>query len=160
MPRLTADQWAEIRAEYEAGASLNVVAERHGMSRAAVQKRAKAEGWTQDVAPLIRQKVAEKVAGVVAGADPQKKAQILDAAAEKGAVLIRQQQQDWEAHRELFGAVPADFEAGKHAKISAEMLRIRHEGERAAYGLDEPGGGNTELRIIIEREPIAWGPPG
>lgn len=159
MPRLTADQWAEVRAEYEMGDSLNVVAERHGMSRAAVQKRAKAESWTQNVVSLIRQKVAEKVAGIVAGGDAKKTAELLDQAVEKGAEIVRRQQEDWETHRERFGPVPADFEDGKLAKITAEMLKIRHDGERTAHGLDEPGSGQTDIKIAIVRETKPWGGP-
>jgi hypothetical protein len=34
--------------------------------------RLSAEEWTQDVAPLIRQKVAERVAGIVATGDAKK----------------------------------------------------------------------------------------
>lgn len=154
MPRLTADQWAEIRAEREAtGASFRELGARYGVSDVAIFKRARKEQWSDgaDLGAVVRRKVSEKISGV-SGADPQKKAQILDAAAEKGAALIRQQQQDWETHRQIFGEVPADFDTGKHAKISAEMLRIRHDGERAAYGLDEPGGGNSDVRIIIERQ--------
>lgn len=153
MPRLTADQWSEIRARREAGESFPSLAQAFDVSHQAIQKRAAKENWGDgaDVGATVRRKVAEKVAGV-AGVTLEKKAQILEAAAEKGAALIRQQQQDWETHRRIFGEVPADFDTGKHAKISAEMLRIRHEGERAAYGLDEPGGGNSDVRIIIERQ--------
>jgi hypothetical protein len=34
------------------------------------------------------------------------------------------------------GVIRADFEAAKLAKISAEMLKIRQEGERKAHGLE------------------------
>ena len=84
----------------------------------------------------------------------KRKAEILDQAAERGAQLIRQHQQDWEAHRQVFGVVPTDFESGKHAKISAEMLKIRHDGERTAYGLNEPGT-SGEVKIVIERENVS-----
>lgn len=154
MPRLTADQWSEIRARREAGESFPSLARAFNIDHSAIVRRAKKENWGDgtDVGATVRRKVTEKITGIVTSADPQKKAQILEAAAEKGAALIRQQQQDWETHRFIFGEVPADFDTGKHAKISAEMLRIRHEGERAAYGLDEPGGGNSDVRIIIERQ--------
>lgn len=158
MPRLTADQWVEIRARREAGESFMALARAFHIDHAAIVRRAKKEGWGDgtDVGAEVRRKVTEKVTGIVTGGDPKKTAEILDQAAERGAELIRRQQQDWEAHRATFGAVPDDFEAGKHAKISAEMLKLRHDGERAAYGLDEPGGGNADLRIIIERETAPW----
>ena len=71
--------WEQIRAEYETGATQSELSRAHGVSRAAIQKHIEAEGWTQDVEPAIQRKVAEKVAGVVAGCNPKKKAEALDA---------------------------------------------------------------------------------
>ena len=153
MPRLTTEQWAEVRAEREAsGASFNELSGRFGVSHTAIIKRAKAEGWGdgQDVAEIVRRKVSEKVSGLVSTANPEKKAAALDAAAERGAEVIRQQQVDWEVHRERFDAVPADFELAKLAKITSEMLMIRHKGERLAHGLeDKPE--DAKATIVIER---------
>ncbi|MBK1709813.1 MULTISPECIES: hypothetical protein [Marichromatium] len=139
MPRLTADQWESVRADREAGASFGELAARHGVSKAAIVKRAKKESWGDgtDVGEVVRRKVTEKVTGVVTVGDPQKKAAALDAAADRAAAVVRRQQDDWDAHRERFGSVPVDFDAGKLAKISAEMLAIRQKGERAAWGLEE-----------------------
>jgi hypothetical protein len=138
MPRLSRETWADVRAEREAGASFPELAAKYGVSHQAIQKRAKAEGWGDgtDVAEVIRRKVAEKVARVVAGANPQKRAEAIDAEAEKRAAVVRMHQAEWDDHRARFGSVPEDFEAGKLAKISAEMLRIRQDGERKAWGLD------------------------
>ena len=140
MPRLTADVWATVRAEREAGFSFPELAAKFGVSHQAIQKRAKAEGWSDgaDVGEIIRRKVAERVAGVVAADNPKKRAVAIDAAADKVVAVIEVHQREWRDHRERFGSVPADFEDGKHAKISAEMLSIRQKGERAAHGLDEP----------------------
>lgn len=161
MPRLTADQWTEVRTRRETGESFGSLSKAFEINEAAICRRAKKEGWGHgmDVSAVVRRKVNEKVNGVLNGVDFKKTAQIIDAAAERGAALLRQHQQDWEAHRTRFKEVPADFEEGKHAKISAEMLKIRHDGERVAYRLDEPGGGNTDLRIVIERETHPWPAP-
>ncbi|GIV50597.1 MAG: hypothetical protein KatS3mg038_1118 [Candidatus Kapaibacterium sp.] len=150
MPRLTADQWAQIRAEREAGASFPELAAKVWRCHQAIQKRAKAEGWGDgtDVAEVIRRKVAEKVARVVAGSNPKKRAEAIDAAAEKSASVVLMHQAEWEDHRARFGSVPNDFEDGKLAKISAEMLRIRQEAERRAWGLDDAA---TQPTIVIER---------
>lgn len=136
MPRMTAEQWETIRAEREAGSSFPELAARFGLSHQAIQKRAKAEAWDDgtDVAAAVRRQVEAKVAGVPR--NPEKRREAIDAAAERGAKVIERHQEDWEAHRKKFGAIPADFETGKHAKISAEMLRIRQDGERRAWGLE------------------------
>jgi hypothetical protein len=150
MPRLSKETWSDIRAEREAGASFPELASKYGVSHQAIQKRAKAEGWSDgtDVAEVIRRKVAEKVARVVASSNPQKRAESIDAAAEKSASVVRMHQAEWEDHRARFGSVPEDFESGKLAKISAEMLRIRQDGERKAWGLDEA---SAQPTIVIER---------
>jgi len=148
VPRLTERQWASARADYEAGASLNVVAERHNVSRAAVQKKAKAEGWTQDVEPLIRQKVAEKVAGIVAGGDPEKKAAAVDAEACRRAAVVERHKREWDEHMKLIDQAIADqdFDFAKLAKITSETIRIRQDGERKAWGLDD-----AAIRIDVTR---------
>lgn len=120
------------------------------MSKTAIIKRSKAEGWSdgEDVAALIRRKVTEKVSGVVTAENPKKRAAAIDAAADRSAEVVRRHQAEWEDHRTRFGSVPADFGDGKLAKISAEMLKIRQEGERRAWGLDETAVPPT---IVIER---------
>ncbi len=149
MPRLTADQWADVRAEREAGASFGDLSEKFGVDKAAVFRRAKKEGWSDgsDVAEVIRRKVNEKV-NAIAPHDPARKAASIDAAANRGADVVRRQQADWDAHRAHFGAVPENFDAGKLAKISAEMLAIRHKSERVVWGLDTE---NTGTTLIIDR---------
>lgn len=94
MPRLTADQWETIRAEREAGATFRELEDKHGVSHQAIQKRAKDEGWGdgKDVGDTVRSKVAEKVAGVVATDNPKKKAEAIDAEADRAAAIVIQHQ--------------------------------------------------------------------
>ena len=130
--------WEAIRAEYEVGATQSALARDHGISRTAIQKRIKAEGWTQDVEPAVQRKVAEKVAGVVAGCTPKKKAEAIDAEAARRADVIQRHRDEWEEHKGIVDkAVGAlDFESAKLAKITAETLKIRQEAERKAWNID------------------------
>ena len=141
MARLTADQWETVRAEREAGESFRSLADKYGVSHQAIQKRARAEDWGdgQNVSEIIRKKVSAKVAGVVAGGNPKKKAEALENAAKKGFDIIQRHQKDWDEHHRLFtvAGVATEFETGKSAKICAEMLAIRQKAERAAHGLEE-----------------------
>lgn len=141
MARLTADQWETVRAEREAGESFRSLADKYGVSHQAIQKRARAEDWGdgQNVSEIIRKKVAAKVAGLVAGGNRKKKAEALENAAQKGVEIVRRHQKDWDEHHRLFtvAGVAESFEAGKSAKICAEMLAIRQKAERAAHGLEE-----------------------
>jgi hypothetical protein len=153
MPRLTADVWDTVRAEREAGASFPELAAKFGVSHQAIQKRAKTEGWGdgKDVGETIRRKVVEKIAGVVAAANPKKRAEAIDAAADKVAAVIELHQREWNDHRDRFGSVPEDFESGKLAKISAEMLKIRQEGERRSHGLDADTG---KPEVVVKWEGV------
>jgi hypothetical protein len=130
--------WDTIRAEYEAGASQASLAKKHGVSRGAIQKHIAAEGWAQDLEPVIQRKVAEKVAGVVAGSSPQKKAEAIDAEAMRRADVNNRHRDEWDEHKTLMDTAigTKDFESAKLAKITAETLKIRQEGERKAWGLD------------------------
>jgi hypothetical protein len=141
MPRLTGDQWVEVRAQREAGASFPELAARFGLSHQAIQKRAKKDGWGdgQDVGEVIRRKVAEKVAGVVAAKSAIRKAEIIDAAVDQAAGIVTRHREDWEEHHAVFRVrgIADDFDLGRSAKICSEMLAIRQKAERIAWSLDD-----------------------
>ena len=130
--------WEQIRAEYETGSTQSELSRKYNVSRTAIQKHIESEMWSQDIEPILQRKVAEKVAGVVAGCNPQKKAEALDAAAMRRADVEIRHQTEWEEHKGLVDNAIAnqDFEAAKLAKITAETLRIRQDGERKAWRLD------------------------
>lgn len=153
MPRLTGDTWEFVRGEYEAGASQGSLATKYGVTRRAIQKRIEAEGWTPDVSGALARKVAEKVAGVVAGGDPAKRAAAIDAAAERRVAVIERHKREWDDHLHLVaGAINEnDFEAARLAKITAETIAIRQAGERKAWGLDVREGPPSALPPLEER---------
>jgi len=140
MPRLTVDQWADVRAEREAGVSFGDLAKKYGVSGAAICKRAKKEEWGDgsDVSEEIRRRVNEKV-NAVNTADPKKKIAAISAAADKIVKIVARHRDDWETHHATFDvpAIAKDFNLGKSAKISAEMLAIRQKAERVAWGLED-----------------------
>ena len=145
--------WETIRAEYEAGASQSELARRHGVSRKAIQKHITAEGWAQDISGTLDRLTEAKVVGVVAGCDPKKKAAALDRAADAKAAVILRHKEEWEQHQQLIRAAveSGDFDAAKLAKITAETIKIRQEGERKAWGITDKG--ETELSGGIA---ISW----
>lgn len=131
--------WDSIRAEYEAGASQSELAKKYGVSRTAIQKHITSESWSQDISKTLNQLTEAKVAGVVAGCNPKKKAAALNRAAEDRAQVIERHRREWRAHEAIIVQVMADrdFEGAKLAKITAETLKIRQEGERKAWGIAE-----------------------
>jgi hypothetical protein len=52
--------------------------------------------------------------------------------------IIDMHREDWEEHRQIFAmqAMVTDIDLGKAAKLAAEITKMRHEGERKAWGLD------------------------
>lgn len=144
--------WEAIRAEYEAGASQSDLARRYGLSRTAIQKRIKAEGWMQDVSHTIDRLTEAKVAGVVAGCNPQKKAAAVDAAAERKASVIREQREAWSGFKgDVREALAAnDFDRLKCLKIASEALRNAQECERRAWGIQDKSEPNPGVPVRAE----------
>jgi len=153
MPRLTADQWETVRAEFEAGATLRELEGRHHVDKAAISRKATRGEWrvSDDVGAAIRAKVNAKVNGVV-NADPVKKAEAINAAADRAAEVQRRHQEEPGVVRGmLYTAVRAHkaaedkqakalaFDDLKAAKISSEVLMNIHSLERKAWSLDDPG---------------------
>lgn len=131
--------WETIRAEYEAGASQSDLARRHCVSRTAIQKHIASEGWTQDISQSLNNLTEAKVAGVVAGCNPKKKAAALDRAADARAAVIERHRQEWTEHQRLLAdaLLTQNFDMAKLAKITSETLKIRQEAERKAWGITE-----------------------
>lgn len=54
--------WEAIRQEYRTGRfSLQQLSDRHGPNRSNISRRAKAEGWQQDLTEKVRQRTREKI---------------------------------------------------------------------------------------------------
>lgn len=129
--------WESIRAEYEAGASMGELSRKHGVNKAAISRRARKEGWLQDISGSIDRLVEAKVNGIVNTVDPQKKAEARERAADAKVAVIERHKEEWERHQTLIDEALAagDFGRAKLAKITAETLKIRQEGERKAWGI-------------------------
>lgn len=165
MPRLSKlnqEQWDTVRAEREAGCSFPDLAAKHGVSHQAIQKRAKKEGWSggEDVAEVVRRKVAEKVAGIVAAESPEKRAHAMDAEAGKVAEVVKRHREETNAIRDrLYSGLKTQkaattiaekrlaFEDLKAAKISSECLQNIHRMERVAWGIEDSSSASGEIKI-------------
>lgn len=131
--------WETIRAEYEAGSTMGELSRKHGVDKAAISRRAKKEGWTQDLSGVVDRLAEAKVNGIVNTVDPQKKAEAVDAAAGRKADVIQRHRDAWPKIKALNAqAIEAqDFNAAKLAKITAETERIIQDGERKAWGIQD-----------------------
>ena len=144
--------WEGIRAAYEAGASMGELSRAHGVSKAAISKRARSGGWVRDTSGAVQRLATAKVNGIVNAVNPKKKAEAVERAADALAAVIQRHKSEWERHWRIVEEAleSGDFEAAKLAKITAETLRLRQDGERRAWGLDgkaETGRGGEALEI-------------
>jgi hypothetical protein len=131
--------WQQIRSEYEAGSSQSALSKKYNVSRKAIQKHILKETWTQDLGKAINNAVQMKVAGIVTSCDFAKKAEAIDAEAEKRVEIVRNHREEWQSVRQLSreAAKEKNFEKAKLAKITAETIQIIQSGERKAWGLDQ-----------------------
>ena len=74
-----------------------------------------------------------------AGGDPEEGAEALNRAAQGVAVVMMRHKAEWERHQCLIDEAmeTGDPDKAKFAKITAEALKIRQEGERRAWGIVE-----------------------
>ncbi len=131
--------WETIRAEYEAGSSMGELSRKHGVNKAAISRRARKESWLQDSSEAVARLADAKVNGLINTVDPKKKAEAVDAAAERKAAVIREQREAWSGFREEIKAALAsnDFDRLKCLKIASESLRNTQESERRAWGIQD-----------------------
>jgi len=142
--RLSKDEWAAAPVLWGADPEQTDVsiADRYGVTKQAVTQKRKRDGWQKVGALHSAGQRAQFVAdskhcpNVVLG---NIKAKTVDLAVEIRADVLGRHRNDWVEHREHFTLkdIADNFDLGKSAKITAEMLKIRQEGERKAYGLDD-----------------------
>ena len=137
--------WETIRAEYEVGSTMGELSRKHGVDKAAISRKAKKEAWLADLSEVVNKRAEAKVNGLVNTVDPKKKAEAVDRAADAKAAVILRHKEEWEQHQQLIrqAVESGDFDAAKLAKITAETIKIRQEGERKAWGIQDKA--ETEL---------------
>ena len=87
----------------------------------------------------MNRRAEAKVNGIVNAVDPQKRAEAVNRAAEAKAAVILRHKAEWDRHQAIIDEAlsAGDFDRAKLAKITAETLKIRQEGERRAWGIQD-----------------------
>lgn len=116
--------WEAIEREYRAGQlSVREIAAQRGVSHTAINKKAKAQGWTRDLAKEVRRAVSDRlVSAEVSNANAQ---QAVETAAARGVELVRQ-------HRRSLGRAQAIIE-----KLLAELERGTDNLEQIEDAIEE-----------------------
>lgn len=85
--------WEKIEAEYRAGQlSVSEIGRLNSCSHTAINKRAKREGWTRDLAAKVRQEVSARL--VSEGVSATNARETVELAAERDIQLIREHRRD------------------------------------------------------------------
>lgn len=89
MPKQAKPDWEAIEREYRAGQlSVAEIGRQHGISHTAINKRAKRDGWTRDLASKVRREVSARlVSEEVSNANAK---EAVETAAARGVELVRQ----------------------------------------------------------------------
>lgn len=158
--RLTADQWSSIRQQYETDPRLSFgdLAEKHGISKQAIHKRATTEKWERVLSLAeLNARAQTRADHLVDGrVDAQTLASTrkagIDEATERRAAVLERHRKEIDGPRKLvYQAIQSgDLEKAKLAKAIAETLRIAQELERKAWGLDA-GDSLGDKVIVIDR---------
>ncbi|MDF0605392.1 hypothetical protein HZU77_006975 [Neisseriaceae bacterium TC5R-5] len=146
--RLSADDWQRIRETWEIDPRLGytwLIEEMHlSVSPVAIFKRAKKEGRQKQQSTELKKVVeqahflADLKAGQLSdyGGTPD-----TTTAADLRSDVLEQHRTEWQRHRNQYppleiGDEKAGFLRARIAKLAAEVIRLRQEGERKAWGLD------------------------
>lgn len=119
--------WEAIEREFRAGQlSVREIARQHNASHTAINKRAKAEGWTKDLAAQVRKEVSNRLVSTEVSSGNAREA--VETAAVRGVELVRQ-------HR---GA----------------LARLHKIVEKLSAELDESTDNRTEIEQAIHDETL------
>jgi hypothetical protein len=101
--------WEAVEREYRAGQlSTREIGRIHGVSHTAVSKRAKKEGWTQNLAARVREEVATRlVSNEVATANAR---QVVEEAATRVIALVREHRRDIGSARQLVATLVTELQ--------------------------------------------------
>lgn len=154
---LDAGERLQMRCKYVIGEKAKDIADYFGVKELAVRDLAKRENWAAD--PIALQcRVEEKlVPGLETAKDLEAKMAALEDEAERRMLIVQRHRTEW-LHYEDNILGPAkeakEEKQARTAKLLGEAIRVKQQGERAAWGMD----GGLELASngpLIVR----WGTP-
>lgn len=138
--RIPNDLWQEARERREAGDKISAIAAWLEVDQALVSRKAKQEGWGNgiDLEGIVHRKVTERAVKRLAGNEKLTVAQSIDIIAQRRADVEERHQDEWAQHKPILDEAinQRDFDLAKLAKMTAETIIVRQNGERKAWHLD------------------------
>lgn len=171
--------WEAIEREFRAGQlSLREIGREYGVSAPAITKKAKKEGWSRDLSNQVRKAVNAKLVNteVNRGNASVNEAEVIEAAAERGAEVIRLHRADIANLRNLEAQLLEELadnptklyitqyqgqiiqsEVGiavtERASALQALAGVQHKRiqlERQAFNLDEKQGPVSDLNSVLD----------
>lgn len=176
--------WEAVEREYRAGQfSVSEIGRQHGVSHTAINKRAKKDGWSRNLAAQVREEVSARlVSDEVSAANAR---QAIDAAASRGVEVVRSHRRDIASARGVAGRLleELDMVTAHRDEIADEIdafveieagdsdaAKARAEKRRAAMhravGLSSRAGAMMSLSsalkniVVLERQAFSLDAPG
>jgi AcrR family transcriptional regulator len=119
MARAKAPDWQLIEREYRAGQlSVAEISRQAGVSRAAIQKRAKKEGWARDLLPAVQERAREELLRDAAPRGALEE-EAVEAAAARTVEVVRQHRVSLGRLNRLANRLMADLEIHLDGKGAA-----------------------------------------
>lgn len=117
--------WEAIEKEYRAGMlSEAEIARQHKISRAAIQKRAKKNGWSRDLSEKVRQEISTRL--VAEGLQVPRDAATVEQAAERGVALVREHRKDIGTARTVASTLLEELQSASLNVEELEDLILEH----------------------------------
>jgi hypothetical protein len=171
-PKKPKADWEAIEREYRAGQlSVSEIARQHSISHTAVNKKAKAEGWTRNLVEAVRQVAEAKL--VSDGVSAETSREIVETSAARVVAVVRSHRQDIQTAREEASALLAEL---RDARLHLDVIEdaIEASGERSeakrrmrqAVSLGDRAATLRELSnsihkiVSLERQAFAIDPKG
>jgi hypothetical protein len=146
-PRIAPD-WERIEVDYRAGVlTLREIATAHGITHGAINKRAKRDGWTRDLAAKIKAKAEALVSKAAVSAEVSKEKlatenAVVEANAQAQYRVRMEHRQDIARTRDLFRNLLKDLEvSGEYGDKIEELFEMLHD----------PGDGEKQSKAGEER---------
>jgi len=154
---LDAGERLQMRCKYVIGEKVRDIAEFFGVKESAVLSLAKRENWAADPVALQCRVEEKLVPGLETAKDLEAKMAALEDEAERRMLIVQRHRTEWLQYEDdiLGPAKEAKEEKqARTAKLLGEAIRVKQQGERAAWGMD----GGLEL---ASNGPLVvrWGTP-
>ena len=130
-----AADWKAIEQDYRAGIkTLRVIAQEHGLTHAAIAKRAKRDGWERDLSERIRAKAAALVSksAVSSAVTKADETAVVTANANLQASVLLSQRGDLTGSRKLVAQLFAELKAVSTGEVQAALEMLYDEAFDAA----------------------------